>query len=263
MVTPDEVRRHYDSLAFVYRTFWGDHIHHGLFIDGDGPARAQVRLIEHCVGRLRSVGRDVLDVGCGHGGTAVYLAQQHGCRVLGITISEKQAQIAREYAARAGVGEQVTIVDSNAETFEYPTEQFDLVWTVESSEHFANKSAYFQNAGRALRVGGQLLLSAWTGSMASPRVREVARRSMCPELWTSAQYESAISTAGLRVRVTEDLSDRVARTWEICSQRAQMAGIAVKLLPAAAREFVEGINVILEAYRSDELSYSVIVAGKL
>jgi len=262
MATPEAVRRHYDSLAFVYRTFWGDHIHHGLFVGGDGPARAQVRLIEHCVGLLGAAGHDVLDVGCGHGGTTVHLAKEHGCRVLGMTISEKQAQIARENAAQAGVGRQVSIVAADAEKFAYPVERFDLVWTMESSEHFANKRGYIQNASHTLRAGGQLLLSAWTGSMSSARVQDVATRFLCPELWTVDEYREAIATAGLRVRACEDLSDRVAHTWEICSQRANAARAAVKLLPAAARDFVEGINVILEAYRSGELTYTVIAAEK-
>ena len=263
MTTPGEVRRHYASLAFVYRTFWGDHIHHGLFVDGDGPARAQIRLVEYCIARLRSVGRDVLDVGCGHGATAVYLAQQYGCHVLGITISEKQARIAREHAVQAGIGDRVTIIAEDAERFAFSSAQFDLVWTMESSEHFADKRSYFCNASRSLREGGKLLLSAWTGSMSSTRVREVAQRCLCPELWTRQQYEDAMRAAGLRVRTAEDLSDHVVRTWEICSQRAKAAGVAVKLLPAAAREFVEGIDVILEAYRSGELTYTVITADKL
>jgi tocopherol O-methyltransferase len=262
MATPAAIREHYDSLAFIYKTFWGDHIHHGLFVDGDGPARAQVRLIEHCLSLLGAVGRNVLDVGCGHGGTAVNLAQQHGCRVVGITISEKQAHIARENAARAGVAELVTIMAENAETFVYPPAQFDLVWTMESSEHFADKWAYVKNVARTLRVGGRLLISAWTGSMTSARVQEVATRFLCPGLWTREQYESAVAAAGLRVRISEDLTARVARTWEVCRQRAQAASVAVKLLPAAARDFVAGIEIIMEAYQSRELTYTVIVAQK-
>lgn len=262
MATPDAVRRHYDSLAFVYRTFWGDHIHHGFFVDGDGPARAQLRMVEHCVSLLGTFGRDVLDVGCGHGGTAVYLAKRCGCRVLGITISEKQGYLARENATEAGVGSQVGIVVADAERFAYPGERFDVVWTMESSEHFADKSRYFQNASHTLRPGGRLLLSAWTGSMRSARVREVARRFLCPQLWTSEQCESAIAAAGLKVRASEDLSRNVMRTWEICSQRAQAAKMAVQLLPSAPREFVAGIDVILEAYRKGELRYVVITAEK-
>ena len=262
MATPDAVRRHYDSLAFIYHTLWGDHIHHGLFVDGDRPARAQLRMVEHCVSLLGTFGRDVLDVGCGHGGTAVYLATRCGCQVLGITISEKQAHLARENATEAGVGSRVGILVADAEKFAYPEARFDVVWTMESSEHFANKGTYFQNASRTLRPGGRLLLSTWTGSMRSTQVREVARRFLCPQLWTSEQCESSITAAGLKVRTAEDLSRSVMRTWEICSQRAQAAKMAVQLLPAAAREFVAGIEVILETYRRGELGYAVITAEK-
>ena len=92
------------------------------------------------------------------------------------------------------------------------------------------------------------------------RVREVARAFLCPELWTADQYQFAIESAGMRVRHREDLTARIVRTWEICQERAHAASIAVKLLPRAAREFVEGIDIILDAYRSGDLTYTVIVA---
>ena len=262
-VTTAAIRDHYDSLAFVYRSFWGDHIHHGLFVDDqETPEQAQVNLLDYCISKVNPAGDEVLDVGCGHGGTAIRLAKRCDCRVLGLTISEKQAHLARENAKRAHVSEATTFVLQDAESYEYPPAAFDLVWTMESSEHFHDKGEYFRNAGKTLRPGGRLLLAAWTGAMTSPKVREVARAFLCPELWTATHYQAAIEAAGLRVRPCEDLSRQVMRTWEICQKKAQASKPLVSLLGEAAREFVGGIDSILDAYRSGDLTYTVLVGEK-
>src|SRR2546427_497885 len=95
----DAVRVHYDRLALYYRFFWGEHIHHGYWEADEAPEDARVRL----VARLAAFagvppGARVLDVGCGFGGSALWLARDRNCRVTGVTISPVQARRAAEQA---------------------------------------------------------------------------------------------------------------------------------------------------------------------
>ena len=260
-ITTEQIREHYDSLALVYRAFWGDHIHHGFFCDSESPSTAQIKTLSHCVGiaGLRG-GEEILDVGCGHGGTLIYLAQTLDCSGTGITISPAQARIANAHAERAHLGENVRVLVGNADCFPFPANAFDVVWVMESSEHFLDKQVFFRNVASTLGPGGKLLLAAWTGSMDYPRVAEVARIFLCPELWTAEQYESAIESAGMRVTCCEDLSANVIRTWEVCRERVAMAKPVLKLMPRAVQEFAAGMDLILEAYRSGDLTYTVMSA---
>jgi tocopherol O-methyltransferase len=264
MLKKDAISEHYDFLLPFYRLVWGEHIHHGLFLRGDeSPKQAQEQMIAHCAERGGIArGASVLDVGCGLGATAIYLAQRWGCNVRGITISPKQARRARKNAERAGVLHQVEIICGDAEALDLPEAAYDVVWTMESSEHFADRAAYFRKAARALKPGGALVVAAWTGDPASERVRKVARWGLCAGIQTAQQYAEQIAAAGLELRAQEDLTAQVARTWEICTRRARWLWPVKQVLPRRHREFADGMRTILEAYWSGELSYTTIFAKK-
>lgn len=65
----DGIREHYDRVSVYHRAFWGEHIHHGYWENGESPAMTQVKLVERLAARARMPhGARVLDVGCGWGG---------------------------------------------------------------------------------------------------------------------------------------------------------------------------------------------------
>lgn len=78
----DRVRKHYDRLSFLYRMFWGEHLHHGYWNGGETPEQAQIQLMEQLARRAAIPrGANVFDIGCGVGGSALWLAEQYECRV--------------------------------------------------------------------------------------------------------------------------------------------------------------------------------------
>ncbi|ETI20748.1 hypothetical protein G647_07090 [Cladophialophora carrionii CBS 160.54] len=90
------IRHHYELASDYYYSLWGQHIHHGYFLDANETKEAaQVNLIDLLleISQL-SPNSTVLDVGCGIGGTTRHLARRKGCTVTGITISGRQVQIA-------------------------------------------------------------------------------------------------------------------------------------------------------------------------
>jgi len=83
------------NLLTYYR---GEHIHHGYFLNSsDTKGVAQIHQMELLLQQSKiPYSSTVLDVGFGLGGTARYLAKNHGCNVLGITLSSKQVELARK-----------------------------------------------------------------------------------------------------------------------------------------------------------------------
>src|SRR5689334_8663937 len=85
------IQWHYDVSTVFYRLLWGPHIHHGLWQAEESPQLAQIQLTE-TLAKLAGVTSesDVLDVGCGMGGSSIHLARKFGCRVTGVTLSPIQ-----------------------------------------------------------------------------------------------------------------------------------------------------------------------------
>jgi cyclopropane-fatty-acyl-phospholipid synthase len=99
----------------------------------------------------------VLDVGCGWGSFALHAAKEHGAHVTGITLSEPQAQLARERAAAAGLDGQIEIRVQDYR--DLAGERFDAVSSIGMIEHVgnANVDEYFRCLAGVLAPGGRLL----------------------------------------------------------------------------------------------------------
>lgn len=266
------VRDHYDRISVFYRALWGDHIHHGYFEGRESPKRAQLKLIERLAEMAEiPVGASVLDVGCGVGGSARWLAKQLNCSVLGITLSPVQARMAAEAAAIEGLGHRARFAVKDAHRLDFPPGSFDVVWVIECSEHLQDKRAFIQACQRVLKPGGTLALCAWLSAerfesaMHERLVAQVCQGMLCPSLASMGDYVSWLREAGFDEIRAEDVTQRVKATWTVCGRIAERPEVKLltKMSDQATREFVQAFGAIRRAYDEGAMAYGMLTAKKL
>ncbi|WP_069884240.1 class I SAM-dependent methyltransferase [Streptomyces luteocolor] len=181
----------------------------------DAP-RPNVRLTETVAGLTPG---DVLDLGCGNGGDALWLAGQEW-RVTATDISavavERLAALARSH----GFGDRVTAVRHDLRT-SFPDGEFDLVCAHYLHTPFdLDKAAVLRSAAHALRPGGRLLVvdhgstAPWSWTAGSdvryPSPREVAADiALDPGTWTVEQADALTRTATGPDGRTAEVTDHV------------------------------------------------------
>jgi tocopherol O-methyltransferase len=269
-VSTDSIRAHYDRLSIFYRWFWGEHIHHGFWQDGESPAEAQVRLIEQ-LARHAAIphGAEVLDVGCGFGGSSIWLARRFGCSVRGITISPIQQRIATKRAHAAGVSDRLRFEVLDANEMVFPGASFDVIWVVECSEHLRDKARFIADCARILRPNGVLALCSWLAvhPWREPHMEvlsQVCRGMLCPSLGTFNDYVCWMGESGLTEIKGADVTRHIEKTWTICEAflRRPLVRAFLPITHSETRQFTAAFRAISHAYAKGVMAYGMFSARK-
>jgi len=103
-------------------------------------------------------GMRLLDLGCGSGAAADYLASRCNIEVLCVTNSTVQADICRRKFAKLGGRGQVMVTDFDS--LDLPNEHFDAIYSLESIGYSKDLDAWLERAWRMLKPGGRLLIQS-------------------------------------------------------------------------------------------------------
>jgi cyclopropane-fatty-acyl-phospholipid synthase len=217
------ISHHYDVSNDFYEMVLGPSLTYScaVFHDPDDSLeQAQANKHELICRKLDiEEGDRLLDVGCGWGSMAVHAAQHHGARAVGVTISERQAELANKRAVEAGLSDRVEIRQQDYRVVN--DGPYDVISSVGMFEHVgaARLAEYFNRLHSLLKPGGRLLnhgISRPPGRHTRPRLprRSFINRYVFPdgELHEVGAVVSAIQRAGFEVRHLESLREHYALT---------------------------------------------------
>ncbi len=203
------------------------HYHAGIFTGADqvvvdqSPEHlrtqlvaSQERLLRYAVESWSAAERlrgDVVDLGCGLGGGALFLAQEFGARVTAVTCAPTHVPIVRAFAEAVGVAGQVEVVLQDAAALPgYAV--FDAAMAVESLCHM-QRPAVFQRLSGLLRDGGRLFLADYL--YADRMYEELWREHWCAPIGAVGEYERLGQKSGFSVERVEDISVDTSGFWQV------------------------------------------------
>lgn len=220
------VAHHYDISNDLYRLFLDNDLHYSCAYfeqEGQSLEEAQRAKLRHIAAKLSiKPGMQVLDIGCGWGGMALYLAEHTGANVVGVTLSTEQQKLATERAKERGFKDKV---DFRLCDYRHVEERFDRIVSIGMFEHVGvqHYPEFFRKLRRLLADDGLALLHA-IGRKGGPGATGAwIRKYIFPGGYSPALSETlaAIEPTGLWVTDVEILRLHYADTLKEWERRFQ------------------------------------------
>ena len=204
-----------------------DHFH------GRGLAatREMVALLEPAAGER------ILDIGCGIGGPARWVAAKHGAIVTGIDLTRDFCAAAVALTAAAGLADRVTIINASATALPFGDATFDRAYSQNVIMNVADKAAFYREARRVLKRGGRLVLSNVVRGDGPEPVYPTpwATTADASFLSTIEETRSEIGAAGLDIKSLRETTAQV-----LAGHQAAMRNLAQHGVPAIGTHLILG-----------------------
>ena len=279
-----QIQQFYDASSGLWESIWGEHMHHGYYgVDGKKQIdrrQAQIDLIEELLSWSDYNSSDgqipkIIDIGCGIGGSSLYLAEKLQAEVVGITLSPVQANRAQERAVAAGLKDRATFKVANALAIPYADNTFDVVWTLESGEHMPDKTKFLQECYRVLKPGGRLIFATWchrpigdeAGCLTPAETRhldQIYQVYCLPYVISLPEYEEITTECGFQNMRSADWSVAVAPFWEVVIDSSITPTAILGLFKAGWKTIQAALSLKLmsQGYEKGLIRFGLITATK-
>ncbi len=214
-------------------------------------------------------GKHLLDVAAGKGASAIFLAQQFGCAVIGVEYGNDLVREATRAAEAAGIAHLVRFEQGDAERLAFADGQFDAVICECAFCTFPNKSAAAGECARVLRPGGRMGLADLTRSGEVPAELQglLAWIACIADALSTDEYAHYLGDAGLTVDRFEPHDDALTILVHDIRTKLFAAELVVKLkqvnLPSFDFEQAKALaRAAASAVKDGRFGYALMTATK-
>ena len=227
--TEQETETYYDSEDAIYRSFWDEDgsVHWGYFDDTTG-----VDFLKACSNLDRimvekgsiGTGSRVLDLGCGNGTTAIWLADYSGGHVTGIDLSGVRVQNADEKRVLQSqeLQNRLDFQKASATDLPFPDGAFSHLWSQAVIYHVPDKRTVLKEAYRVLADGGIMVfddLIKPKQDISPDGQTFVYDRLLYDTEFSFDSYQEALRDQGFEVLEAQDLSSHLRESYICLSER--------------------------------------------
>lgn len=263
----------WDKISSAWNKIWGIHIHHG-FYEADvtqTPEEAQTLLIKNLADQLQIKPlNQILDAGCGMGGSSFYLSENYQAHVVGITLSKTQFAIAQKMKQQKNIQDVEFKIEDALALTSFPDCYFDVVWSLESCEQFYDKNLFIQQAYRVLKPDGKLMIATWCSDRdeyhdhLAQKYKKLCLAFDLPYMPSINHYCNLLQQNNFSLQKNFDWTDHVIKSWDIGFSLLNTYKFWQLLRMGGWRglRFAQQLKLLKEAFDQGRVKYGVFIANK-
>jgi cyclopropane fatty-acyl-phospholipid synthase-like methyltransferase len=269
-----QITDYYDIYSKIYLDIWGNYdnlsLHCGYYENDEEIQSHDESIIKmnRFIADLAQIKQSdlILDAGCSVGGSSIWFAKNYGARIIGISLSEKEVSLAKQFAKEKFVKNvDFKVMDYHNTTF--PSGAFDTILAIESVCYSLEKSTFLNECFRLLKTRGKIVITDYfhTDNLMTNQQRKAIERvneDYSVELCSMIQFKDRLEkfeyvkifdvTSNVRKSYIEGLK-KIEKTY-LNSTSEELKKYIKKEFSRVSHEF--------DCLQQGLLKYGVIVAQK-
>jgi len=241
--TKEDISRYYDLSETHYRRVWkldkSKSLHYGYWDESTKNFHEALLNINKILSDVAAIepGEKILDAGCGVGGSSVWLAKERRCKVVGISLNQRQIERATAFAKQLGVDGNAVFEQNDYNDTGYAPGSFDVTWGIESICYADDKRRFLKEAHRLLKPGGRIILADFFKEEGlnegnAKLVKQWANGWAINDFATREEFEEDLRSAGFtNIKILDITSNimpsakKLYRSWFLGSLGAKLYGL--------------------------------------